>query len=86
MKNMSFGQSQAFFQVHGAHCTQAGFAVGIHGQTVLYRFGQMLINDIKIPLGGEVSLLFRLIREETVGHVQPEECQGVVTAVLKGRR
>ena len=51
MKNMSFGQSQVFFQVHGAHRTQAGFVVGIHGQTVLYRFGQMLIDGIKIPLG-----------------------------------
>ena len=86
MKNMSFGQSQAFLQVHGAHRTQAGGAVGIHGQRVLYRFGQMLIDGIKIPLGGEVSLLFRIIREETVGHVQSEECQGLVTAVLKGRR
>lgn len=86
MKDMSFGQSQVFFQVHGAHRTQAGFVVGIHGQTVLYRFGQMLIDGIKIPLGDEVSLLFRLTREETVGHVQSEECQGVVTAVLKGRR
>ena len=86
MKNMSFGQSQVFFQVHGAHRTQAGFAVSIHDQTVLYRFGQMLIDGIKIPLGGEVSLLFGLIREETVGHVQSEECQGVVTAVLKRRR
>lgn len=86
MKNMSFGQSQVFFQIHGAHRAQAGFAVGIHGQTVLYRFGQMLVDGIKIPLGGEVSLLFGLIREETVGHVQSEECQGVVSAALKGRR
>ena len=86
MKNMSFGQSQVFFQVNGAHRTQAGFTVGIHGQAVLNRFGQMLIDGFKIPFGGEVSLLFRLIREETVGHVQSEECQGVVTAFLEGGR